>query len=255
MQREKEFRLTLPDELSIFFESKYIYGNTEHEVEKKGRDMLTSFFESKRSPVEKVISYDFGANLHIKNPANDYPITTVGVGHSGPSPSVSFQYSVGYRQSIPDPRDLSKTTLIYFTYNKDHNDRREHWSPKETTIPWSQSVEDFFEAFTKYLENAILNMFMFLDQPFNKLKGSIDTLGSTKALPLLTEKRDLIFYPSHMHGYCPVCNKERISYTNANGDTEIRCRVCGTSEKGKKDEYVMQRLQGSDFLAKRIQEQ
>jgi len=252
MQREKQFRLTLPEELSALFDTKFLYGDTEEEAEKKGTTMLTSFFESKKTPIEKVISYNFGANLHITNPNNKYVITTINTGSVGSSPAVSFEYSVGYRQTIPDPRDLSKVKEIYFKFDEDDNNRRESWNPEETIIPWSQAIEDFFVAFTTYLENAILNMYMFLDQPYKKLRESVEILGPNKALPLLTEEKDIFFFPTHEHSRCPKCNNMRMLYTNLKGETEIRCRTCGTVEVGHPDEYIADRLKGSN-LSKRIQ--
>lgn len=254
MQKEKKFRLTLPEELSALFNTKFLYGDTEEEAEYKGKKMLNSFFESKKTLVEKVIAYDFDANLHIANPINKYVITSIHTGSVGASPAVSFRYSVGYRQTIPDPSDLSKTKEIYFKTDEDDDNKREYWSPEETIIPWSQITEDFFATFTTYLENAILNMFMFLDQPYKKLRESIETLGSNKALPLLTDEKEIFFFPSHEHSRCPKCNEMRVLYTNLKGETEIRCRTCGTVEVGHPDEDIVERLKGINLISKRIQE-
>jgi hypothetical protein len=254
MQKDKKFRLTLPEELSALFNTKFLYGDTEEEAEQKGTKMLTSFFESKKTPVEKVISYNFGASLHITNPSNGYVLTTINTGSVGVSPAVSFTYSVGYRQMIPDPRDLSKMEEIYFKYDKDNVDRRESWGPEKTVIPWTQAIEDFFASFTTYLENAILNMFIFLDQPYKKLRDSIETIGPNKALPLLTDEKEIFFFPSHEHSRCPKCNEMMMLYTNLRGETEIRCRTCGTVEVGHLDEYIAERLKGANLISKRIQE-
>jgi len=254
MQKEKRFRLTLPNELSALFNTKFLYGNTEEDAEYQGKKMLTSFFESKKTPLEKVIAYTFGADLYIKNSINGYVLTTINTGHTGSAPALSFRYSIGYRQEIPNPRDLSKTQVIYFKFDKDDDDKREYWSPEETIIPWSQNIEDFFATFTTYLENAILNMFIFLDQPYKKLRESVETLGSNKALPLLTDEKEIFFFPSHEFDRCKKCNDMRMLYTNLKGETEIRCRTCGTIEVGHPDEYIAERLKGINLISKRMQE-
>jgi len=250
MQREKQFRLTLPPDLAKFFNVTHLYGKTEDEALKNGEDMLKSFVESKQSPIEKVIAYNFRAGLMISNPENHYVISKIGDWDASP-PSIAFDFEVGYRQDIPDPSDLNKIKIIFFRYNKTNPDQRESWSTGTrygaTIIPWSQGVEDFFTSFKTALENMILNIFTFLDKPYPHLKQSIEALGSGK-LPELTGPLESQWFPSHQEGRCEKCGEETYIYTNLKGDREKRCRTCGMVAPFHKDDIIAERLKGIKLL-------
>lgn len=246
MQKEHKFRLSLPDSLSKLFDKQYVYGSTEYDANCEAEKLLKAFFESNETPAEKIISYVFEANIYITNPLNDYVIITINEARFGVTPAVEFNYSIGYRQIIPDPDKPSERKTIYFTYDSDDGDRRD-WSPYNRIIPWSQEVEDFFVGFKNTLTNVILNMYTFLDQPYQKLRESIHSIGAHNMLPFLNDIQELPFFPANSHSICTKCGEMKMIYENAKGEREIRCSRCGTIEPTEPDKDVVQRLVGTQI--------